>query len=264
MIWILGDNHGHFDHVMQAVKTTGEHPAAVIFLGDLECPVPFSQCVAEIEAAGIRCYAIPGNHDTDRSEFYVNLWGDPLFQSRNLHGRVVEIGGVRVAELGGVFRSRVWYPDGDGLAEPVIECWGAFVKDQNLRRPTRLRVDPKTLTPAQLAMDSALRGQASSIFYDDWLQLYCQQADILVTHEAPDCHPNGFKPITALEQSMHVKFRFHGHQHDSLNFRQHAEALEFQAFGVGFCGISDMFGDRIKPDDFDEARRHREEIGFKP
>ena len=31
MIWILGDNHGRFDHVLEAVKATGERPAAVIF-----------------------------------------------------------------------------------------------------------------------------------------------------------------------------------------------------------------------------------------
>jgi predicted phosphodiesterase len=37
VIWILGDNHGHFDHVLEAVKATGERPSAVIFLGDLEC-----------------------------------------------------------------------------------------------------------------------------------------------------------------------------------------------------------------------------------
>ena len=65
LIWMLGDVHGNFDHVLETVKASGETPAAVIFLGDLECQVPFSECVAEIEAAGIQCWAIHGNHDTD-------------------------------------------------------------------------------------------------------------------------------------------------------------------------------------------------------
>lgn len=104
MIWLLGDNHGNFDHVLETVEVSGERPAAVIFLGDLECPAPFSACVAPIEAAGIQCWAIPGNHDSDTAENYTNLFDDPLFHERNLHGRVVEIDGIRVAGLGGIFR----------------------------------------------------------------------------------------------------------------------------------------------------------------
>lgn len=63
----------------------------MLFLGDLECPGPFSECVAGIESEGIQCWAIHGSHYTDSAENYLNLWADRLFQERNLHDRVVEV-----------------------------------------------------------------------------------------------------------------------------------------------------------------------------
>jgi len=254
LIWMLGDVHGNFDHVLEAVKASGERPAAVIFLGDLECQVPFTQCVALIEAAGIECWAIPGNHDTDSAENYENLWGDPLFQSRNLHGRVVEIAGVRVAGLGGVFRGEIWYPQ-NGSEEPHLLNWDSFVEYRNVRRPTRLRV--KANDVEKIGRDGPMRKHCSTIFYDDWLALHRQSADILVTHEAPACHPDGFGAITTLAQSLKVKFSFHGHHHDSVNYRSHDNQHGFAAHGVGFMGITDMFGGIVRPGEFDEARAYR-------
>lgn len=249
MIWILGDNHGHFDHVLEAVKATGERPSAVIFLGDLDCPKPFSQCVADIEAAGVQCWAIPGNHDTDSVENYQNIFEDSLFKSRNLHGRIVEIDGLRVAGLGGVFRGEIWSPRETGLEEPIYRSYAEYLQLSISQRPKRLRGQ---------GLCEKDRKHLSSIFYEDWLCLYGQTADVLVTHEAPDCHPHGFKPITALAQSMKVRFAFHGHHHDSLDYRRHDDRLGFHAFGVGFCGITDVFGGRIAVGDFDEARRYRQ------
>jgi len=251
-IWMLGDVHGNFDHVLETVSASGETPEAVIFLGDMECPAPFSECVAAIEATGIQCWAIPGNHDTDSAENYANLWGDRLFQERNLHGRVAEIAGVRVAGLGGVFRGAIWYPQ-EGMEDPLVPGWNDFVESQNVRRPCRLRVVSDELTTSIVSRDGVLRKHQSSIFYEDWLQLYAQTADILVTHEAPDCHPNGFGAITSLAQSLRVKFAFHGHHHDSLNFRTHDERLGFTAHGVGFMGITDMFGGLVRVGAFDES-----------
>jgi len=253
-IWMLGDVHGNFDHVLETVNASGETPAAVIFLGDLECPIPFSDCVADIEAAGIACWAIPGNHDTDSIENYENLWGDRLFRERNLHGRVVEIAGIRIAGMGGVFRGEIWYPR-EGLEEPGYSSWKEFVKRQNMRRLTRLRVAVDSLTPETICRDEVLRKHCSSIFYEDWLRLYGQRADILVTHEAPDCHPHGFGAITSLAKSLRVKFAFHGHHHDNLNFRDHDERLGFAAYGVGFMGITDMVGGMVRVGCFDEAAR---------
>ena len=47
------------------------------------------------------------------------------------------------------------------------------------------------------------------------------------------------------------------HHHDSLNFRIHDERLGFAAHGVGFMGITDMFGGLIRIGCFDEERAYR-------
>ena len=272
LIWMLGDVHGQFDHVLETVRSSGEQPAAVIFLGDLQCPAPFSECVNDIEVAGIACWAIPGNHDTDSEADCRHLFNDPLFRERNLHGRVVEIAGLRVAGLGGVFRGEIWYPQASGNAEavdePVFRSYDAFRHALQQRQGRPRRLSKQESAQAQVAQDRiALRGDAirngklrkhrSSIFHDDYLALYGQCADILVTHEAPACHPHGFQEIDALAQSLHAKYVFHGHHHDSLNYRNEFTRLGFAAYGVGFRGITDLFGGRLRVGESDEARTCR-------
>lgn len=146
MIWLLGDVHGNFDHVLETVERTGEQLAVLVFLGDLECQRPFSECVAEIEAAGIQCWAIPGNHDTDSIDNYLNLWGDDLFQERNLHGRVVEIAGLRVSGLGGIFRGQISEPR--AAAGGRLERSHAFSDgDAGLRHQPRVGIDQEKWRP---------------------------------------------------------------------------------------------------------------------
>lgn len=98
LILFCGDPHGHFGHIIEAVQ---EHqPAAVILLGDLQAQRPL-----EVELALIldktEVWFIHGNHDTDSEADHDNLFGSKL-ANRNLHGRVVEIAGQRIAGLGGV------------------------------------------------------------------------------------------------------------------------------------------------------------------
>ena len=269
LIWMLGDVHGNFDHVLETVRASGERPAAVIFLGDLQCPAPFADCVKDIEAAGIACWAIPGNHDTDSEQECRNLFDDLLFQARNLHGRVAEIAGLRVAGLGGVFRGEIWYPrpsaNAEAVAEPRFRRYAEFRDDlqqrQGVKRP--LSADEAAAGAERIAgrSEDARHGKRrkhkSSIFPEDYVNLYGQTADLLVTHEAPSCHPHGFREIDALAQSLRVKYAFHGHHHDSLNYRSDFERLGFAAYGVGFMGITDMFGGRLRVGTFDESRTDR-------
>jgi predicted phosphodiesterase len=106
MILFCGDPHGHFDLIIEAVE---EHrPEAVILLGDMQAQRPL-----EIELASIldktELWFIHGNHDTDSDADHDHLF-DSALAGRNLHGRVVEIAGLRIAGLGGVFRGKVWTP----------------------------------------------------------------------------------------------------------------------------------------------------------
>ena len=104
MILFCGDPHGNFDHIAWAVCAF--QPKAIVLLGDIEAqrPLHFTlDCILRQTDV----WWIPGNHDTDNEENYDNLFGSEL-SDRNLHGRVIEIDGVRIAGLGGVFRGQVW------------------------------------------------------------------------------------------------------------------------------------------------------------
>lgn len=57
---------------------------------------------------------ISGNHDTDSEASHDHLHCSVL-ADHNLHDRVVEIAGVRIAGLGGVFREQVWAPPEDPI-----------------------------------------------------------------------------------------------------------------------------------------------------
>jgi len=110
MIYFLGDVHGNFDHILPALQSdvpADGKPKTVIFLGDIEAQKPFEAEIAPLLNAGIDVWFIHGNHDTDSRQNWANLL--PSWQ-RNLHGRVVTIEGLRVAGLGGIFRSEIWYP----------------------------------------------------------------------------------------------------------------------------------------------------------
>lgn len=241
MIYFLGDVHGNFAHILPALQAdeAGDgQPKTVIFLGDLQTQRPFEEEIKPLIDAGIAVWFIHGNHDTDSREEWEHL--QPSWH-RNLHGRVVEIEGLRIAGLGGVFRGEVWHP----LQGPQYR---SFV---NLEKTTR----GKPLTkPARMLR--ALK-HSSTIFPDDYDRLAARRADILVTHEAPSCHPHGFEAIDALARKMGVQSAFHGHHHDAIDYREHEARLGFRAYGVGFCGITDITGRTVLAGNFDEARRYR-------
>ena len=106
------------------------------------------------------------------------------------------------------------------------------------------------------------RKHRSSIFESDWLHLATQRADILITHEAPGCHPYGFEALNEMACCMQVSRTFHGHQHDNLDYSGQFSRLGHQAYGVGFCGITDQDGNVIRSGDFDDRRSGRQDHIF--
>lgn len=246
MILMFGDVHGHFRHILPVVQA--EKPAAIILLGDIQAQKPLHEELKDVMDK-TEVWWIPGNHDTDSRADYDNLFNSKL-ADRNLHGRVVEIDGLRVAGLGGVFREASWYPQFDAEAVPKFEAYEAYVNAnleaerwKEFRRLKAAGQEPNGL-PSPALLGKALTHK-STIFYNEWLNLYGQQADILVTHEAPSCHPHGFVALDLLAQSLKVKFMFHGHHHDHHNYADHCERLGFSAHGVAYCGVTDMYGGMI-------------------
>lgn len=227
-IYFCGDTHGNFQHVIHAVMSN--RPAAVIFLGDLQLKRPLDQELASILDL-TEVWYIHGNHDTDTDKVYDHLFGSSLAK-RNLHGRVVEIAGRRIAGLGGVFRGHIWMPPGHKNFLTQKEYVAKSSKDNRWR-------------------NGLPRKHYSSIFPGDYHHLAQQKADILVSHEAPSAHPHGFAIIDELAQHMQVSKSFHGHHHDRIDYRSHDARLGFQAFGVGLRGISDIDGNVIVAGELD-------------
>lgn len=258
MILMFGDIHGDFKHVLPIVA---EHrPRAIILLGDIEASRPLER---ELEGvlSKTEVYWIPGNHDTDSVESWRNLFKSAL-ADRNLHGRIVEIDGLKVGGLGGVFRGEIWYPD-TSESPSHYESYEVYKRNSTASRIVSAREarerrkyqDVSCLSvPQEGTPAGKLLTHQSTIFYKDWFDLYGQRADILVTHEAPGCHPHGFQVLTELARSMKVKFAFHAHHHDSLDYSAKFKDLEFNAFGVGYRGVTEMYGGKIKIGRLDERR----------
>lgn len=213
-IFFCGDTHGQFQHVIDAVKS--HRPDAIILLGDVQAKRPIHEELQDIlEMTEI--WFIHGNHDTDSDEDYDNLFNSEL-KDRNLHGRIVEIAGYRVAGLGGIFRGQVWMPP----TLPKIASESDY-----------LRLGGK----GNLWRGGISRKHRSTIFPADYNLLLGKTADILVTHEAPSCHPHGFRVIDELARSMGVKRSYHGHHHDSIDYRSQYKNLGFECYGVALRGI---------------------------
>lgn len=251
MIYFLGDVHGQIDHVLPVLRVRQDTVAHVIFLGDIDSKQPFEEEVRPLLNAGVSVWFIHGNHDTDNRISWDNLQGSA---HRNLSGRVVEIEGLRVAGLGGVFRGEVWHPDSPTKVDSSqrLRNYDEYIDWLKGKTPPRQHASVKDT-------NNALK-HLTTIFPDTYDQLADLKADILVTHEAPSCHPHGFEVIDLLAQSMGVKLVFHGHHHDSLNYEGWDAKLGFRAHGVGYRGITDMQGVRVLAGYFDEARSDRESL----
>ena len=251
MILFFGDVHGEFAHVERAVA--GLRPAAIILLGDIEAERPLEQVLAKV-LAQTEVWFIHGNHDTDSPEYYSNLTESTLAH-RNLHGRVALIDGVRVAGLGGVFRQEVWWPNAAD-AVPNYACYADY--QQQSERKLAGRIGSPKGDALEVKVAGKLLRHRSTIFAQEYHALAAQAADILVTHEAPSCHPYGFNVIDELARSLGVTASFHGHNHDSLDYRGLWDELGFRAYGVGLCGIRDMQGAVVKAGELDDRRAERE------
>ncbi|MGM0516047.1 MAG: metallophosphoesterase family protein [Pseudomonadota bacterium] len=180
------DPHGDFAPLRADIER--ESPDAVILLGDYELDRPLEEM---LDGVDVPLYWIHGNHDIEEDAY------DFLFDSVHpaLDGRVVPMAGLRVAGLGGVFKQKVWYP---GRGEPIHasreERLAATGKGSRWRGglPRRLR---------------------DAIWPAEWEALSNQSADILVLHEAPESHPNGFRVLGELARAMGVHTVLHGHHH---------------------------------------------------
>jgi len=218
-VLFAGDPHGNFDPVISAVKS--QKPEAIILLGDYDLKKPLQDYLQAI-IGKTKIWWIPGNHDFEPPSHYHNLFTSTL-SAQNLHLNVVEIAGLRIAGLGGIFLGRVWYPP----RQPKWKSKQHFLKSSNTE-------DHKLTLKYQ-----------SAIWHDEWTKMKKLKADILVTHEAPRSHRHGFIAIDQLAEAMGVKQIFHGHLHEHY-FATIRNGIK--VIGVKNAGVVDLMGNELASD----------------
>ena len=237
-IVFVGDIHRHWDHVARGLAALDRRVRQVVLLGDMECTVPLDRLVAPILAHGAGLHWIFGNHDADGgAEMWANLTNparNPATAAGALHGRVMAVGGLRIAGLGGTFHTRVWNPP----APPRL-----ISRDQ-------LGADMATIGPGWSADATAALARAladMAIWPEDVDALASQRADVLVTHEAPSSHRRGAAVLDELARAMGARLVVHGHHHTSYRATA-SDGLEVQgvgaAWGIGLAGQRRWAGER--------------------
>ena len=225
-----GDPHGDFEPAREACLRL--RPSALVLLGDLDLERPLHEEMSDVIAAGVRLFWIPGNHDGDSAEWYERCFAPPS-GDWNIHGRVVNIEGVRVAGFGGVFRGRTWRPP----------------DAPRIRRRIDLSVSSRWRASWE-SEDGLPPRQRVSIWPEDYDATAKLAADILVTHEAPSIcatergQAAGFGAIDDLALAMGVKTIVHGHHH-----RDYEAVLGtgIRVFGLGLASVRDSFGRLLVP-----------------
>lgn len=215
-IIFCGDPHGCFANVISAVHKY--RPDAVILLGDYNLELPLENYLKTIIGM-TKIYWIPGNHDFDSVAEFENLYYSALSYN-NMHLKVLEVGGLRIAGLGGIFKEAIWMP-------PDPPKW--------LDKKHWSQCKPSNVKKMPLHLDHA-------IWHHEFDKMKrTVRADILVTHEAPSCHRHGKKAIDELAEAIGAKKIFHGHHH---NYYQDA-IKDIAVTGVAIGGITNLAGEQL-------------------
>lgn len=229
----IGDIHQNWQEIETGLRTLPTIPRAAVLLGDIECEQPLDQLATPLLKRDIDVYWIHGNHDYDTGpEMWANLTEpgrNPLTTAGALHSRVVEIAGTRIAGLGGTFLPLVWPAN----ASPRVHR-----RDQ---LPASIAQNRPDLAPQQAAALTHFL-TATAIWPEDVEALAAQQADVLVTHEAPSSHPDGVSVLDTLARRMGARLIVHGHHH----ITSHAKAHDgLRVLSVGDTWAVDLDGNVV-------------------
>ena len=189
---------GNFPPILRACAAL--EPGTLILLGDCDLHVPLRDKLAPLFTLGWDVRWI-GNRDTDTEALYDNLVAD--FPEGDFSGKVIEIGGLRIAGLAGVFKPRVWHPRPEeprGMIEPP-------------RFNTRVEF-LASLKPSERWRSGLPLWHRDTIFPADFSVLAKQRFDVLISHEAPSSHRHGFAVIDRLAEVGAARLIVHGHHHE--------------------------------------------------
>lgn len=228
-IWFVGDVHGEFRYLAQTLLQTEMRPRWIAFVGDIDIDHrPFRKILEPLRRFDPRLGIafIHGNHDADSHQHWEML--HDAGEAVVLHGLVANLSGVWVAGLGGHFLEQIWMPP----ASPAFASKQAAMSRGVFQYRGGQRSSPE---------------YHAAIYPNDLDRLAAERADILVTHEAPSCHPRGFEILDDLARRLGVVRSFHGHHHDDLTaeYAQHRSRLGFDAIGLRCCQIKNGLGEEI-------------------
>lgn len=203
-IVIAGDPHGNFAPILRACAE--QEPGTLILLGDCELRVPLRHMLASLFTMGWDVRWILGNKDAETTTLFDHLAGD--FPEGDIGGKVIEVAGLRIAGLGGVFKPRIWYPrveePGGTIEPPRFNTRAEFLA---------------SLPPREHWRGGLPLWHRDSIFPEDFARLAQHRFDVLVSHEAPSCHRHGFAAIDRLAEVAAARLIVHGHHHETYAAR---------------------------------------------
>ena len=221
MILFVGDCHGDFEPMLEAA--TGA--TAVILLGDQE-PLDDLTSILGPEIAE-KTWWIFGNHDSDDPKY---LTHHASMADRNLHCRVVEIDGLRIAGLGGSFGSNILGVDRQTTLNDLPQ-----VRPQDTRQSLALIRKDKKLAPQD----------HTTIFPEDLIFMARlaskTRIDVFVTHEAPESHKLGYRILGDVARALKASIHVHGHHHERY------DAMIDGGVRVAGVGMSGMMIEWLQP-----------------
>ena len=174
---------------------------------------------------GWRVHWILGNKDTETETVFDHLVAD--FPEGDIGGKVIEVAGLRIAGLGGVFKPRIWYPRVDepgGVIEPPHSLREEFLASLPVREQWRGGL------PLGIAIRSSQKISR---------RLAQHRFDVLVSHEAPSCHRHGFAAIDRLAEVAAARLIVHGHHHEFIWCDARERHRCARAGGGGGLGLGD-------------------------
>lgn len=229
---IFGDTHCDFSSIDEAAREIDpDRPPLCVFVGDFGFAdrdetnwvpgtrrevLPFQELrkpdeiLRPLTELGCRIVHVRGNHDFDDQDQYGAVIGSKALRGGHLHRRVVEIEGVRIAGLDGVFGGP-WRPKDGLVVSETREHWMAHNRAYSGGSFWRHTLEKQAGIAPGLQV-----GHRKYIFPEDAEYLRGLQADILVTHEAPlspEAAVEGYQIINDLAVDMGAKAVIHGHIH---------------------------------------------------
>ncbi len=195
---IIADSHSDFSGINSYCKDTYQHCKNILLLGDQEAEQDVKSELNSFE----NIYFIYGNHD-ETEDIIKN---HESVSDNNLHCNVVEISGIRVAGIGGTVNFDFF---GISPVDGIEDIYD--VQSKYFSRDLYLQAKQGT------EFENACKAISMASIFPADVEKFIDigGADVLVSHEAPECHALGYRLIGDIGRILGVKLILHGHHHEA-------------------------------------------------